>query len=138
MHAHQDWPALQTGLNTVVVWIPLHDVGEDNYPLEMVPGSHLLGLLPAKAGEHYSEVETEGMEFVPVPVPAGSALLFSVFTVHRTRTPGTGTRVAYSHRYEDANDPWYYEHGCYSAQRCVIDREIKHAPTIEQVRSVFK
>ena len=136
-HPHQDWPALQSGLNTVVAWIPFHPVDEDSYPVEVAPGSHLKGLLPAKAGEHYSEVDAGGMEFVPVPVPAGGVLLFSVFTVHRTRTPGTKTRVAISHRYEDALDPFFVQNGHYSAQRRVIERELKMAPTQVQVQAVF-
>lgn len=135
--AHQDWPALQSGLNGVVVWIPYTNVGLDNYPVEFVPGSHLRGLLPAKAGAHYSEVDTDGMEFVPVPVNVGDVLLFSVFTVHRTRTPGHGFRLAFSHRYEDSADPWFKEHGNYSAQCRAIDREVKWTPTVDQVRSVF-
>jgi len=136
-HAHQDWPALQSSLNAITVWIPLHDVGVDNYPLEVVPGSHRLGLLPAKVGEHYSEVDTAGMEFVPVPVPVGGALLFSAFTVHRTRTPGVGKRVAFSHRYEDAADPWFLDHDYYCAQKRVIDREVKYAPSVEEVRAAI-
>ena len=136
--AHQDFPALQSSLNTVVAWVPLHAVGLDNYPLEVVPGSHLKGLLPAKPGEHYSEVDTTGMEFVPVEVPAGSVLFMSVFLVHRTRTPGKGVRVALSHRFEDADCPWFIKHGYPSAQSRVISRDVKVAPTIDEVRRVFK
>lgn len=135
--AHQDWPALQSSLNTVVAWVPLHTVGLDNYPLEVVPGSHLNGLLPAKPGAHYSEVDTTGMEFVPVEVPEGGVLFMSVFLVHRTRTPGKGVRVALSHRYEDANCPWFIKHGYPSAQTRVISREVKVSPTIDEVRRVF-
>jgi hypothetical protein len=135
--AHQDWPALQSGLNTVVVWIPLTDVTLENYPVELVPGSHLRGLLPAMPGAHYSAVDTEGMEFVPAPMRCGDVLLFSVFTVHRTRIPGIGFRLALSHRYEDAEDPWFKQHGNYSAQSRVIEREVKWTPSVEQVKAVF-
>lgn len=135
--AHQDWPALQASLNAVVVWVPMHNVTQDNFPVEFVPGSHLLGLLPAKANAHYSEVETEGMEFVPVEVRRGDALLFSVFTVHRTRTPGRGLRLAYSMRYHDGGEKSYKDHGYHCAQRRVIDREVKWTPTPEEVKAVF-
>jgi hypothetical protein len=134
---HQDWPALQSSLNALVVWIPMQSVGTRNYPLEVVPGSHLLGLLPAKETEHYSEVDATGMEFVHVDVPAGAALFMSVFTVHRTRTPGEGQRLAFSWRIEDAADPFFIEHGYPTAQRRVIERGLKLTPTRDQVRSVF-
>lgn len=135
--AHQDWPALQSGLDTVVAWIPLFDVGLDDYPVEVVPGSHLFGLLPNKAGEHINEIDTAGMEFVPITMKRGDVLLFSAFTVHRTRTPGTGFRAAFSHRFENSADESFLSRGCYSAQRRVIDREVQWTPTQEQVRSVF-
>jgi len=134
---HQDWPALQSGLNTVVAWIPLHTVGEEHYPLEIARGSHLLGLLPAKAGVHYSEVDASGLTFEPVLVPVGSVILFSVVTVHRTRTSGTKTRLALSHRYEDALDPAFVNRGYPSAQSRVIEREMKWTPTQADVQAVF-
>jgi hypothetical protein len=136
--AHQDWPALQSGLDTVVAWIPLFDVGLDDYPVEVVPGSHLLGLLPSKeVKDGAAVVDTSGMEFVPVTMKRGDVLLFSAFTVHRTRTPGTGLRAAFSHRFENVADRWFGEHNFYSAQRRTIDREVKWTPTPEQVRKVF-
>lgn len=134
---HQDWPALQSSLNAVTVWIPLDNVDEDDYPVEVVPGSHMLGLLPAKAGAHYSEIDAAGVEFVPVYVPRGGALFFSVFTIHRTRTPGIRPRVAFSHRYEDGACDWFVEQGYPSAQSRVIDRKIRVIPSMEHVRRAF-
>jgi hypothetical protein len=134
--AHQDYPALQSGLNTMVIWLPAHPVGLGNFPLEIAPKSHQLGLLPAKTGDHYSEVDAE-LSFLPVHMNAGDVLVFSAFTVHRTRFPGKGHRVAFSWRIEDGDDPWYRERGCYSAQSRVINREVVRVPTVEQVRSVF-
>lgn len=135
--SHQDWPALQASLNAVTIWIPLHTVTIDNFPVEVVTGSHKLGLLAAKANAHYSEVETSGMEFQPIEVHRGDALIFSVFTIHRTRVPGRGMRISYSHRYHDGMDKHYVEGGYYSAQRRAIEREIKRQPTAEQVQKVF-
>ena len=135
--AHQDYPALQSSLDAVVLWAPFFDVTLENYPVEVVPGSHLQGLLPAKPGEHISDVDDSGMEFVPVPVSRGDVLLFSVFTVHRTRLPGTGFRIAVSHRYENAAEPTWMERDYSSAQSRVIKREVDWTPSVEQVRSVF-
>lgn len=137
--AHQDWPALQSGLDTVVVWLPLFDVGEDNFPVEVVPGSHLRGLLPAVPGQHISEVDATGMEFKPIPVARGDALLFSVFTVHRTRREGKGFRIAFSMRYENAIEPTFVERGLPFAQSRTIQRELitPDFPTVDQVQAVF-
>lgn len=135
--AHQDWPALQTGLNTVVVWMPLTEVGEENYPVEFAKGSHLSGLLPAKAGAHYSEVDDQGLKFTAVPCSPGDIILFSAFTVHRTRTPGKGYRLGLSMRFEDGADEFFKATGNYSAQKRVIEREVKFVPTDAQVRAVF-
>lgn len=139
--AHQDWPALQSGLNSIAVWIPLEDVGPTNYPLEVVPGSHLMGLLPAKETEHYSEVNTDGMEFKPIDVPQAGALFMSTFLVHRTRTKDcAGRRVAFSWRYEDAADPTFQERGMPSAQSRSIRRDLitPNFPTVEQIREIYK
>jgi hypothetical protein len=137
--AHQDWPAIQSGLDTVVAWFPFFDVGLDNYPVELAPGSHKLGLLPAVAGQHISAVDDTGMEFVPVPVKRGDMLLFSAFTVHRTRTQGQGFRIAFSHRYENAAEPTFAARGFPCAQSRVINRELVTPgfPKAEQVREVF-
>ncbi len=137
--AHQDWPAIQSSLNTMVVWVPWFDVGHDNYPVELVAGSHLNGLLSAQVGQHISEIDDAGMEYTPVPVKRGEALLFSAFTVHRTRTQGHGFRIAFSHRYEDALAPDFIERGFPSAQSRVIRRELitPDYPSIEQVQRVF-
>lgn len=137
--AHQDWPALQSGLDTVVAWFPYFDVGVDNYPVEFAPGSHKRGLLAAQPGQHISAVDDAGMEFVPVPVKRGDMLLFSAFTVHRTRTQGHGFRIAFSHRYENAAEPTFVERGFPSAQSRAINRELitPGFPTVEQVRRIF-
>lgn len=44
--AHQDWSSSQGSLDQFVLWTPLMDVDKDFYPIEIVPGSHKMGVLP--------------------------------------------------------------------------------------------
>ena len=49
---HQDWPALQSGLDTITVWFPFMDVDKNNFPVDLIPGSHKQGLYPGETSEH--------------------------------------------------------------------------------------
>lgn len=98
--AHQDWHAIQTSLNTVVVWTPLHDIDVLRHPLEVLRGSHRRGLLQANP-------DVTG-EFETVTVDRGDVVFFSPFLVHRTKvTAYEGLRLAVSWRYEDAAEPTF-------------------------------
>jgi phytanoyl-CoA hydroxylase len=43
---HQDWPSIESSLNSLVVWVPLLDVDMENGSLILFPGSHKNGVLP--------------------------------------------------------------------------------------------
>src|SRR5579864_756948 len=43
---HQDWRSVQGSLDGLSIWLPLFDVGANDYPLEVISGSHRRGLLP--------------------------------------------------------------------------------------------
>ena len=49
--AHQDFPSVQGSLDGLVVWLPLMKIDAGNFPLEVIPKSHLKGLLPTVADE---------------------------------------------------------------------------------------
>ncbi len=114
--AHQDWTGLQTSLNAVVVWLPLHDIDRERFPLEVLPKSHLQGLWR----------ETEGSEaFMPVEVAKGDAVFMTPFTVHRTglsKTPRLRTAVSW--RYEDALEPTFVERGYPFAQTRTVNHDL--------------
>ena len=44
--AHQDWTAIQSGLDTITLWLPFMDVDKNNFPVELIPGSHYEWSLP--------------------------------------------------------------------------------------------
>lgn len=109
--AHQDWRSIQGSLNSVVAWCSLFDVEPELGRLEVVPGSHKLGLLEVEPDEWYMRIPDrliEGMGFVPVDTRAGDVLLFSTFLVHRSGTNLRDThRYAIQTRYNDAAEPSY-------------------------------
>jgi ectoine hydroxylase-related dioxygenase (phytanoyl-CoA dioxygenase family) len=76
--------------------------------LEVIPGSHRQGLLPAVPHPFGTEIEPERIDeaaFVPVAASPGDVVLFSMFLVHRTGA-GTGDAVrwAASFRYNNLDE----------------------------------
>ena len=108
---HQDWRSVQGSLDGITVWTPLYDVGLDDYPLEIVPGSHVRGLLDSVPdmpnyrvpGELYSEAD-----FRPLQLKAGDAVVFSAFLLHRTgEAGGERVRVSLSFRFNNVAEPHF-------------------------------
>jgi len=112
---HQDWRSVQGSLDGITVWTPLFDVGLEDYPLEVVPGSHLQGLLDSTPDmpnyrvrpELYSEAD-----FRPLEMKAGDAVVLSGFLLHRTgETGGQNVRVSLSFRFNNAAEPSFVQRG---------------------------
>lgn len=107
--AHQDWRSVQGSLDGVVVWLPLFDVGPNDYPLEVATRSHRLGLLPSEDhafGHRIADGQVGEDAFSPLPLARGDAVFFSSFLVHRTGAlGGDQVRVAISFRYNNAAEP---------------------------------
>ncbi|WP_333874560.1 phytanoyl-CoA dioxygenase family protein [Methylobacter sp.] len=70
--AHQDFPSVQGSLDGVVVWLPLVRVDRDNFPLEVIPGSHKRGLLlmegSGSASWQLRPDQYHEQDFIPVQV----------------------------------------------------------------------
>lgn len=134
--SHQDWASVQGGLDMVTVWIALTDAGIGNFPLEVIPGSHLGGLREGKINSSVLEIECDEKEFLPLECRAGDVVFLSGFIIHRTGH-GTGFRVAVSQRFDNASEPTFIERGYPCAQKRIIDREIRWKPTVEMVRKIY-
>jgi phytanoyl-CoA hydroxylase len=140
--AHQDWRSMQGSLNSVVVWLPLHDIDRDLGALEIVPASHRLGLLTTEVVERFGKVDRFGdSDFQSIEVEQGDLLVFSAFLVHRSGTNCTDSiRWSCHFRYNDL------------AERTFVDRGYPHAyvyhpvdelmtpgfPQTEDVRRLFE
>ncbi|MHB1116409.1 phytanoyl-CoA dioxygenase family protein [Sideroxydans sp.] len=143
---HQDFPSVQGSLDGVVVWIPLVDVDRDNFPLEVIPGSHKRGLLPMTGSGSVSwEVAPDQYreeDFVPAEVEVGDVIFMSMFTVHRSSTNGTEgrLRLAASTRFDNGDEKTFAER-CYPS---AYERTVHRAqyfpgfPSAEQIDAVFR
>ena len=98
---HQDWPSIQGGLDTITMWVPLLDVGSKQFPIEVIPASHLRGLWEGEIADNALEIRKGFVDsdFVSVPVARGDVVIFSGFTVHRT---GAARLSRAAHRLEHA------------------------------------
>ncbi|MGZ6038929.1 MAG: phytanoyl-CoA dioxygenase family protein [Phenylobacterium sp.] len=112
---HQDWRSVQGSLDGLTVWTPLYDVGPADYPLEVIRGSHLGGLLESQPDMPQYRVLAslyDETAFEVVPLKAGDAVIFSGFLVHRTgERGGEAMRVAFSFRFNNVAEPTFAERG---------------------------
>jgi hypothetical protein len=139
---HQDWTSIQGSLDSVVVWTPLTVVDEESFPLQVIPGSHLGGLLKIEKGEYEtSPSEYDDSKFVSAIMEPGDVAFMSSWTVHRTGTdPGNKFRAAISTRYENAAESTFIENNYQGAYRRWVHRDpiIPDFPSKEQVLNIFK
>lgn len=89
MVVHQDWNAVDERTTfSLNVWCPLSDVGPDDGPLEVIPGSHRWfgsfrsPLLPSVQVEFSPAVDAALARLV---VPAGTAIIYSHSLLHGSR-----------------------------------------------------
>jgi ectoine hydroxylase len=91
---HQDYPYWADGskdaTRIATAMLFLDDADQANGCMEVLPGSHLRGKWPTRTDtDQFGQNEmdpkaAEGLELVPVEVPAGTVLYFGSFLVHRS------------------------------------------------------
>lgn len=138
--AHQDWPSLQGSIDMVTVWLPFTGVTKGNFPLEVIPGSHLNGLAPdGKLNGTVMAIDCDESKFVQLEASPGDVIFLSGFTVHRTGAGTDALRVAASMRFDNASEAEYIKRGYPCAQSRTADRKIitPDFPNLEQVRKLF-
>jgi hypothetical protein len=144
--AHQDFPSVQGSLDGVVVWLPLVRVDRDNFPLELIPGSHKRGLLQMEGSGSASwqlrPDQYQEQDFIPAEVDVGDVVFMSMFTVHRSSINGTPGRyrLAVSTRFDNGGEATFIDR-CYPSayQRSVHRAQyFPDFPALEQVEKVFQ
>jgi phytanoyl-CoA hydroxylase len=110
---HQDWRSMQGSLDSIVVWVPLADVDTKLGALEVVPGSHKLGLLTTEVINSFGKVEQfVDEDFVSVEAEQGDVLFFSSFLVHRSGINVTDSiRWSCHFRYNNLAEETFIERG---------------------------
>jgi ectoine hydroxylase-related dioxygenase (phytanoyl-CoA dioxygenase family) len=142
---HQDFPSVQGSVDGVVVWLPLVKVDKDNYPLEVIPGSHLRGLAPMIShGDSTSEVDPnwfDASHFTPAEVDVGDVIFMSMFTVHRSSTRGSPNRcrLAVSTRFDNADEASFIERAYPTAYVRSVRREqyLENFPPMDLIEKTF-
>ena len=140
---HQDWRSMQGSLDSIVLWMPTTPVSAKSHPLEVIPKSHLLGLLDT--AQHImtptvSDPRITEDQYVAVPMEPCDVIVFSSFLVHRTSEEDDGlTRIALSGRFNNALEQTYVAHGFptpykYSYQTDLI---VKDFPTAVDLAKIF-
>jgi phytanoyl-CoA hydroxylase len=115
---HQDGgytrPAAGDGvesLRMVNVWAPLVPADERNGCLEVIPGTHRLGVVPHVTRRHYLEIDEAYLEphrrdAVALPANPGDVILFHNLLFHRG-LPNNSNHIRWTcdWRYQDARQP---------------------------------
>ena len=102
---------MQGSLNATVVWVPLVDIDTKLGTLQLIPGSHLLGLQDSEEDEWFRRIEhTSDDQYISVEVKAGDALFFSAFLIHRSGDNITDSiRWSCHFRYNDLNEQTFID-----------------------------
>jgi phytanoyl-CoA hydroxylase len=138
---HQDWRSMQGSLNATVIWVPLVDISHELGALEIIPGSHLWGLLDSHEDEWYRRIDgLSDEQYHSVEVRAGDALFFSAFLVHRSGNNFTDSiRWSCHFRYNDLEDPTFVSRKypnpyTYKPQQELVTTSF---PSVEQLKALF-
>lgn len=142
LEPHQDWPSVQGSLDGLVAWVPLCEVGPDRFPLELVPGSHRLGLRAphdGNTGTIWTVENHADSDFVPVRAGPGDVVFFSNFTIHRSGLSGPEEhlRIACSSRYDNGSEASFIERAYPTAYTRGVHRPLMHFDGVDAVNSAL-
>lgn len=112
---HQDYPSMLSSSDSVVVWIPLVDVGPENGAVIFYPETHKLGpLTKSLATSGFAEVNINTEIYKPVQpsLEVGDIVIFSTLLVHGSgNVLNDSIRWSCHFRYTNLNDPDFIERG---------------------------
>jgi len=109
---HQDWSSMRSSLNSLIVWIPLVDVDDQNGSIIIYPGSHKLGILDWKSEGGFAKVEKPNIEPIQPKLKVGDVAIFSSLLVHESgKIKDDSIRFSCHFRYTDINNLEYIERG---------------------------
>ena len=108
---HQDWPSMESSSDSVVIWVPLVDVNEQNGSIIIWPKSHKKGVLTNKIVGGFASVDFIG-ETIQPELSVGDIVIFSTLLVHGSGDIKNDTiRWSCHYRYTNMNDVDYIDRG---------------------------
>lgn len=144
---HQDWPSMQGSLDAVIVWMPLTKVTVRQFPLEVIPKSHLRGIWEGDNTASAREIRADlyrSEDFVPIEAGPGDVVFMTSFTVHRTGISYrggdcTGLRIACNTRLENSAEETFVSRHFPCAYKRSVERDLitKDFPSQAQVQTAI-
>ncbi len=108
---HQDWPSMESSLDSLVLWVPLVDVNKENGSILIWPKTHKNGVLPFKSIGGFASVNVDG-EYIQPELEIGDIAIFSTFLIHSSGEITDDTiRWSCHFRYTNMNDTDYINRG---------------------------
>jgi phytanoyl-CoA hydroxylase len=112
--AHQDWRSSQGSLDSITVWFSLINSNAAIGALQVIPGTHKLGLLDSEPVSYYGKIigDFKDEDYLQLEFEIGDILFFSSFLVHRSGTNITESiRWSVQLRYNNIAEPTFIERG---------------------------
>ncbi len=142
LDAHQDWRTGQGSLDSAVIWFPMVDAGADIGALQVIPGSHKIGLKESSASGYQGGITADLKEdsFIQTAFEVGDILIFSAFLIHQSGNNITeNIRWSVQLRYNNLNEPTFVDRGYPMAYiyKPETDLVTPNFPSINQLETVF-
>jgi hypothetical protein len=142
LDAHQDWRTGQGSLDSTVIWFPMVDAGVDIGALQVIPGSHKIGLLESSTSGYQGGITANlnESEFIQTEFKVGDILVFSAFLIHQSGNNITNNiRWSVQLRYNNLDEPTFIERGYPMAYIYQPEKELvtPQFPTVSQLQEVF-
>jgi len=137
---HQDWRYAQTSLNAVTFWTPLHPVNAGDGAIDLIPGSHRLGVLNSKLVPTPRRFEVDDPRLIDTAyetavLDIGETLLFSQLLAHRSGFNSSGLpRLTIQLRFADFGDRHWKANGyCAPATSDLAWRKLPGRRAVERL-----
>jgi phytanoyl-CoA hydroxylase len=129
--AHQELSNMQGSESGAVAWSTLREISKDTGPLQVIPRSHLWGLLEITNINGYDyEIKRaiDDVEFVELDVKPTDLLVFSPLLVHRSGdNRGNRIRWTFNFRYNNANDQQFVKDNFFDPFLLIDPKKIVNA-----------
>lgn len=145
IEAHQDWPSIQGSLDSLIVWVPFTKIDQDHYPIQILPCSHLKGLRRSTIKEDGSIIaltKKENNNILDVVCEQGDVVIFSTFTIHRTKfyddEKNGKFRFSVSSRFDNAIEETFINRKFPCAYKRTVERKISKPIPQSIIKKFFK